>query len=379
MTINHLVTLSVAVLLLTSGCANNTEETTIENAPAQLTADPDNGSITLPDGFSAYVVADDLGKTRHIAVNDNGDIYAKLSNTKQGGGIVALRDTTGDGRPDIKEYFTDYGGSGIALYENYLYFTTDTSVYRVPLPEGELVPSGEPELVVGGFLSQPQHAAKPITFDNDGHMYVTVGGPSNACQEQMRTPGSPGVDPCPQLERQGGIWRFSATELNQTQEANGERYATGIRNGFAIDWNNNVNGLYALQHGRDQLGNLWPEYYNEEQSAELPAEEFLKVNEGDDFWLALLLLRSCSAREAVGARVRRKRRRSRTLCGQKAAHHGFPRALGSQRSDILPRQLISRSIPKRSLYRLSRLLEPRSPASARLLDCFRTLRFRRFA
>lgn len=283
MSINHLVTLSVAVLLLTSGCANNTEETTIENAPAQLTADPDNGSITLPDGFSAYVVADDLGKTRHIAVNDNGDIYAKLSNTKQGGGIVALRDTTGDGRPDIKEYFTDYGGSGIALYENYLYFTTDTSVYRVQLQEGELVPSGEPELVVGGFLSQPQHAAKPITFDNDGHLYVTVGGPSNACQEQLRTPGSPGVDPCPQLERQGGIWRFSATQLNQTQEADGERYATGIRNAFAIDWNNNVNGLYALQHGRDQLGNLWPEYYNEEQSAELPAEEFLKVNEGNDF------------------------------------------------------------------------------------------------
>ena len=114
----HLSVLFIITLLL-AGCSGNVEEETSVNPPASLTADPDNGSITLPDGFAAYVVADDLGKTRHIVVNNNGDIYAKLENTKSGGGIVALRDTTGDGRPDIKEYFTDFGGSGIALYDNH--------------------------------------------------------------------------------------------------------------------------------------------------------------------------------------------------------------------------------------------------------------------
>jgi glucose/arabinose dehydrogenase len=41
--------------------------------------------------------------------------------------------------------------------------------------------------------------------------------------------------------------------------------------------------LYATQHGRDQLFQSWPQYFNAGQSAENPAEELLQVNEGDDF------------------------------------------------------------------------------------------------
>lgn len=273
----------LALLLFLFSCNNSSSVREEEGPNAQLTADPDNGSLQLADGFAAYVVADELGGARHIAVNDNGDIYIKMRNTEDGGGIVALRDTTGDGRADIKEYFTDYGGTGMGIHNGYLYFSSDTVVYRLKLDGEELVPGGEPEVVVEGFLNQGQHASKPFTFDNNGNMYVTVGAPSNACQEQLRTPGSPGQDPCPQLERQGGIWRFDANKTNQTQEQDGERYATGIRNAVALDWNENVNELYALQHGRDQLNTLWPDYFNDEQGAELPAEEFFRVTEGSDF------------------------------------------------------------------------------------------------
>jgi len=251
---------------------------------AEFTADEDNGSISLGNDFGAYVVADDLGKTRHIAVRDNGDIYVKLREPQEGGGVLALRDTTGDGRADIKEYFGEaVSGTGIGIYNGYLYYSSDTVVYRTQLSEGDLLPTGNTEVVVEGFLSQGQHATKSFTFDNEGHIYVNIGAPSNACQEKLRTPGSPGQDPCPQLERQAGIWRFDANQLNQTQVDDGYRYATGIRNAVAVEWNDQVNGLYALQHGRDQLNTLWPEYYNDSMSAELPAEEFLKVDEGDDF------------------------------------------------------------------------------------------------
>ncbi len=273
---------ALLIIFSLASCDSNTNSSDNQpETPAALTADADNGSITLPEGFSALLVADNVGKSRHIVVRDNGDVFAKIEKAENGG-ILAMRDTTGDGRADVQEYFTDMAGSGIAIYNDYLYFSTDTSVFRVKLDEEALVPTAEPELVIGGFLSQPQHAAKSFTFDDDGHIYVTVGGPSNACQEQMRTPGSPGVDPCPQLDRQGGIWRFSANQTGQTQ-ADGMRYATGIRNGFALDWNHEQGQLYALQHGRDQLATLWPEYYTNETSAELPAEEFLRVNEGADF------------------------------------------------------------------------------------------------
>src|SRR5688572_22363474 len=38
-------------------------------------SDPDNGGLILPKGFEALAVADSTGRARHIAVNDNGDIY----------------------------------------------------------------------------------------------------------------------------------------------------------------------------------------------------------------------------------------------------------------------------------------------------------------
>ncbi|MEM9675647.1 MAG: PQQ-dependent sugar dehydrogenase [Bacteroidota bacterium] len=279
---------SVSLLFLLSltgliiSCGDSSSSTAEQDVDAQFTADENNGSITLSNGFGAYVVADDVGKARHIVVRDNGDIYVKIRDTKAGGGILALRDTDGDGRADQKEYFGEYGGTGIDIYDDYLYYSSDTVVYRVALGD-ELVPTAELEVVVEGFINQGQHATKSFTFDNAGHIYVNIGAPSNACQEQLRTPKSPGQDPCPQLDRQAGIWQFSATELNQTQEEHGVRYATGIRNAVALDWNDNISSLYALQHGRDQLSNLWPEYYDSLQSAELPAEEFLKVSEGSDF------------------------------------------------------------------------------------------------
>ena len=38
-----------------------------------------NGGLYLADGFSALVVVDSVGPSRHIAVNDNGDIYVILT------------------------------------------------------------------------------------------------------------------------------------------------------------------------------------------------------------------------------------------------------------------------------------------------------------
>lgn len=250
---------------------------------SKAACDPDNGGITLPDGFCAVVVADNIGHGRHIEVNDNGDIYMMLSRPVNGKGIVALRDQDGDGKADIIKYFGEHTGTGIKIYNGYLYHSTPTAIYRNKMEPGKLIPTGKTELVAGGFPIQNQHESKPFVFDNKGNMYVTVGAPSNDCQEQSRTPGSPGQNPCPQLELHAGIWRFKANKLNQDQKSDGYRYATGIRNAVAIHWNKSVNKLYIVQHGRDQLSQLWPAYYNNEQSAELPSEEFLMVNNGSNF------------------------------------------------------------------------------------------------
>lgn len=244
---------------------------------------PDNGGIQLPKGFGAVVFADQLGLARHIAVRDNGDVYIALRRPTDGHGIVALRDSDGDGRADLIRYFGDTPGSGIGIYKDYLYFASDTAVMRYRLRPGELLPDPTPEMIVQGFPEQSQHAVKPFTFDDKGYIYVDVGAPSNACQEKTRTRHSPGMKPCPQLERHAGIWRFQAERPGQTQLRDGYRYASGIRHAVALDWNFKEGELYALQHGRDQLDQLWPEHFNAEDNAELPAEEFLLVREGSNF------------------------------------------------------------------------------------------------
>lgn len=250
---------------------------------------PGNGGLTLPDGFEAVVVHDGVGRARHLAVTGDGIVYVKLRvpNPK---GLVALRDTTGDGRADEVEVFGNYddtGGYGTALriHGGYLYFSTAGEVYRQRIARGRLVPTGEVQLILKhnykATLPSYEHIAKPLAFDDRGHMYVPFGAPGDSCQQANRKPAAPGQDPCPELEAQGGIWQFDANRQGQT-ERDGRRYATGIRSAVALAWNRDVGQLYALQHGRDDFYRSWSQFYTRWQSAVLPSEEFFKVTDGFD-------------------------------------------------------------------------------------------------
>lgn len=254
-----------------------------ENAGKLPDPDDDNGGLVLPEGFSALVVADTLGRGRHIAVNSNGDIYMALRSLHDGKGIVALRDTNDDGRSDVSAYFGDNSGTGMQIWNGYLYFGSDTFVSRYLMVPGSLVPEEQDEIVAGGFPVQNQHRDKSFAINSKGELYVNVGAPSNACMEQTRTQGSPGMDPCPQLEWHAGIWRFDANRTGQRQMEDGYHYITGTRNAIALTWNEQVGELYIVMHGRDQLYQFFPELYSKEDGAELPAEEFLLAREGSNF------------------------------------------------------------------------------------------------
>jgi glucose/arabinose dehydrogenase len=250
------------------------------HAAALPACDPGNGGITLPEGFCAMVAADNLGAVRHLTVAPNGDVFAALKGGSRGVGVVAMRDTDGDGRMDVTERFGLEGGTGIALRNGYLYFATTTSVVRFRMPTGQLKPNGPAEVIVSDLPAARQHEEKAIAFDGRGGMYVNVGAPSNACQAQDRRPRIPGQDPCPLLEKHGGIWRFDENKIGQ-KEPDGKRYSTGMRQMIALGWHEG--GLYAAMHGRDQLNTLWPELFTAEQNAELPSETLQRVEEGANF------------------------------------------------------------------------------------------------
>jgi len=239
-------------------------------------------SILLPDGFQAELIAEDLGRARHLTVLDNGDIYVAIRNTgDEKGGIKGLRDSNGDGTYDQQVEFGHDGGTGIKYHNGFLYFASDTSVVRYRLNGSDLMPESDYEIIAHGFPDQNSHAVKPFDFDNNGNMYVNVGAPSNSCMEESRTPGSPGMEPCTLLDSTGGIWQFNENELNQHQD-DAVRYVSGIRNAVANAWNHSAGYFYIVQHGRDQLNTLWPDLYDAEDNASLPAEELQRVEEGDE-------------------------------------------------------------------------------------------------
>ncbi len=267
------------LFLLLFGCDKSSKP-----VPGGIQCDPDNGGLTLPYGFCALIVADHISFLRHITVTRNGDIYGSRRSRRLGiGGLVGIRDQDQDGRADVIQEFWDNPVLGIKIHEGFLYFGENRRILRYALNTDELIPTEEPEIVVDRFPEQEIHTGKTFTFDELGQMYINVGAPSNACQEKELVAGSKGIDPCPQRELQAAIWRFNGKLIHQSFPANGFKYASGIRNAYAIDWNPINKTLYAVQHGRDGLSDLWPDIYKPEQGAELPAEEFFMINEGDDF------------------------------------------------------------------------------------------------
>jgi glucose/arabinose dehydrogenase len=262
------------------------------------TADADNGGLVLPKNFEALVVVDSIGPARHLAVNDNGDIYVKLTYNDAmngAGGTVGLRDLNGDGRADSIVYFGEYkdvGNSavGMTIHDGYLYTSTVRQVLRNKLTPGKLVPESKTEVMLTDEdenVENNWHTTKPVAFDNNGYMYVPFGSPSDACQDMkaygpVGIPGGHGLDPCPELETHAGIWRFRADKLNQKQK-DGVRFSTGIRSVVGMQWNARDKNLYAVMNGIDNFHTIYPKLYSAWQAAVLPAELLIKVKEGSNF------------------------------------------------------------------------------------------------
>jgi glucose/arabinose dehydrogenase len=272
--------LSLAVALIAGlGCA---ETRASEDPGGKKGKEAKFAGLVLPSGFSATIVADNLGKARHITVTPQGDVYVKVNGRVNGKGIVKLHDADGDGKADQVTGFGKYGGTGIVVKNGYLYASSDEEVFRYKLDaKGEVMDTANPEKIVTGLINRRQHESKSIALDNAGNIYVNIGAYSNSCQEQDRATGSKGRMPCPILDSAGGIWQFKADKLNQTY-GDGVRYATGLRNVVGLDWNEQNNQLFVMQHGRDDLARLFPDMFNDKDNAELPAEAMYALKKGDN-------------------------------------------------------------------------------------------------
>jgi glucose/arabinose dehydrogenase/mono/diheme cytochrome c family protein len=268
---------------------------TAQTAAGGTTGCP-NAGLKLPAGFCATVFADDIGRARHLVVAPDGVVYVNTWSGRYYGNqpppasgfIVALKDTTGSGKADSIERFGPTpaeggkGGTGIGLYKDGLYAEESDRIMRYALSGGSGAPHAKPAVVVSGLPLSGDHPMHPFVIDASGALYVDVATATNSCQELNRQLDSSGIKPCTELETRGGIWIFDASKTEQ-KFSPAARYATGIRNADGIALVPGGHGIYATQHGRDQLHQNFPALYKPEEEATQPAEELLSVKKGGDY------------------------------------------------------------------------------------------------
>jgi glucose/arabinose dehydrogenase/mono/diheme cytochrome c family protein len=298
---NHVITKTVLFALIAlagislSGFLLPVQKQSDQLARGSQTCLNDDSGLTLPTGFCATVFGDGIGHARHMVVAANGVLYVNTwsgryygNDTPHAGGfLVALQDKNGAGKADVIERFGEtvqtggHGGTGIGVYKGAIYAEINDRIVRYSLSANSIVSSGHGETIVSGLPLSGDHPMHPFIISANGTMYVDVATPTNSCQVKNRMLESPGLNPCPELETRGGIWRYDANKTNQTFSP-AERYATGIRNaeGFATEPNGQI---LITQHGRDQLHANWPKLYKPEQEATLPAEELLLLKANGDY------------------------------------------------------------------------------------------------
>jgi glucose/arabinose dehydrogenase len=220
--------------------------------------------LQLPPGFAATLVTDGLVNARHVAIRGR-DIYVSTNSTRANPkpqAIWAVRMGKDYKAEQVASFGAVFGGTGIGVHNNALYAANGTTVYRYPLGEG-LIPGEPPQIIVDGMQDQANRN-RILAFDESGNLYVELGGDGNNACAIGGARGTVGMQPCPDLTNRAGIWRFSATKVDQ-KFAEGQQWATGIRNMTAFRWSPRHKALYGILHDRDDSATVWPQYFTKAQ------------------------------------------------------------------------------------------------------------------
>lgn len=113
-------------------------------AAGEFQCSTDDSGLRLPPGFCATLFADDIGHARHLAIAPNGVVYVNTwsgryygrEKTREDAFIVALQDTKGAGKADVRQRFGETvqsggaGGTGIAIHGDALFVEINDRIER---------------------------------------------------------------------------------------------------------------------------------------------------------------------------------------------------------------------------------------------------------
>lgn len=163
--------------------------------------------------------------------------------------ITVLRDTTGDGVPDVRGIFLEGLNQpfGVVALGEHLYVANTDALLRFPYRAGQLAITGRGEklldLPAGGYNN---HWTRNVVARPDGRkLYVTVGSATN-----VDTEGIDARDP-----RRAAVLELDPDGRNMRV------FASGLRNPNGLAWEPTTGALWAAVNERDGLGDdLVPDY-----------------------------------------------------------------------------------------------------------------------
>jgi glucose/arabinose dehydrogenase len=220
---------------------------------AHVVERPTEAQPKVPPGFKIELYASGFRDPRFLLSAPNGDVFVVESRANQ---LKVLRDTNGDGKPDVTEIFAQKGLNkpfGIAFYPpgddpQFLYVANTDGVVRFPYRNGDLKARGPAQqlaahLSPGGLLRSGGHWTRCIVFAPDGKkMYVSIGSRSNVSDSAAE-------------KNRARILEFNPDGSGQ------EVYAWGIRNAVGIAFRPGSNELWMSTNERDEIGeDLPPDY-----------------------------------------------------------------------------------------------------------------------
>ncbi|MCA6108194.1 PQQ-dependent sugar dehydrogenase [Bradyrhizobium cenepequi] len=226
----------------------------------------------VPEGMQIRAMATGFEHPRSLYVLPNGDVLVVESNgpkapvfrpkdlvtgwvqsfagakAQDANRITLLRDTNGDGIPDVRSTFLDHLNSpfGVALVGHDLYVANTDAIVRYPYEDGQTsitAPGTKLTDLPGGPIDH--HWTKALLASPDGKkLYVGVGSNSNITENGIQA----------EYER-AAIW-----EVDRATGAH-HIFASGVRNPTGLQWEPETGKLWAIANERDEIGpDLVPDY-----------------------------------------------------------------------------------------------------------------------
>ena len=231
-----------------------------------------NDTPKVSQGLQIRALASGFEHPRSLYVLPNGDVLVIESNgpkapvfrpkdlitgvvqglagakAKDANRITLLRDTKGDGVPQLRTVFLDHLNSpfGVALIGHYLYVANTDAIMRYPYEDGQTFITDKGTKLTdlpGGPIDH--HWTKALLASPDGSkLYVGIGSNSNVAENGIEA----------EHER-AAIWEVDvATGAHRV-------YASGVRNPTGMQFEPETGKLWAIANERDEIGpDLVPDY-----------------------------------------------------------------------------------------------------------------------